>query len=83
VLLRKADRSHAAEARELISVRDRTGLIIGEAFMVQTHPQWVRTEELVRQGRIGQLRSAIGSFGYFRLEADNIRNIRGYGGGRS
>jgi len=36
---------------------------------------------LVRAGRIGQLRSAVGTFSYFKLEADNIRNIREYGGG--
>jgi predicted dehydrogenase len=54
---------------------------MGEAFMVQSHPQWVRTVELVRSGRIGQLRSAIGSFSYFKLDAGNIRNIREYGGG--
>jgi predicted dehydrogenase len=37
--------------------------------------------ELVRGGRIGQLRSASGTFSYFKLEAENIRNIREYGGG--
>jgi predicted dehydrogenase len=37
--------------------------------------------ELVRTGRIGPLRSAIGSFSYFKLDAGNIRNIREYGGG--
>ena len=54
---------------------------MGEAFMVQTHPQWLRIVELVRSGRIGQLRSAAGTFSYFRLEPDNIRNIREFGGG--
>ena len=49
--------------------------------MVQTHPQWVRTVELVRTGRIGKLRFAMGSFGYFRSEPENVRNVRAYGGG--
>jgi predicted dehydrogenase len=48
---------------------------------VQNHPQWLRIVELVRAGRIGQLRSAVGTFSYFKLEAGNIRNIREYGGG--
>jgi predicted dehydrogenase len=69
------------EALELMAVRDRTGVKIGEAFMVQNHPQWLRIVELVRTGRIGQLRSAVGTFSYFKLDADNIRNIREYGGG--
>lgn len=81
VLCEKPVAMNAAEARELMAARDRTGVTIGEAFMVQVHPQWVRTVELARSGRLGELRAAIGSFGYFKLEADNIRNIREYGGG--
>jgi predicted dehydrogenase len=54
---------------------------IGEAFMVQNHPQWRRIVELVRGGRIGQLRSAVGTFSYFNVNAANVRNVREYGGG--
>jgi predicted dehydrogenase len=81
VLCEKPVGMNASEVQSLIAVRDRTGVVIGEAFMVQTHPQWVRAVELVRAGRIGKLRAAVGSFGYFRPEAGNIRNIREYGGG--
>jgi predicted dehydrogenase len=81
VLCEKPIGMNAAEARELMAVRDRTGVIVGEAFMVQTHPQWARIVELVRGGRIGQLRSAIGAFGYFNADAGNVRNILAYGGG--
>jgi len=81
VLCEKPVGLNVAEALRLVEVRDRTGVTIGEAFMVQSHPQWVRIIELVRGGRIGELRSAIGSFSYFKLEAENIRNIREYGGG--
>jgi predicted dehydrogenase len=81
VLCEKPIGMNVAETLELIAARDRTGVVMGEAFMVQSHPQWVRTVELVRSGRIGQLRSAIGSFSYFKLDAGNIRNIREYGGG--
>jgi predicted dehydrogenase len=81
VLCEKPVGMNVAETLQLIAARDRTGVVMGEAFMVQSHPQWVRTMELVRTGRIGQLRSAIGSFSYFKLEAGNIRNIRDYGGG--
>jgi predicted dehydrogenase len=81
VLCEKPIAMNVAETLELMAARDRTGVTMGEAFMVQSHPQWVRTMELVRAGRIGQLRSAIGSFSYFKLDAGNIRNIREYGGG--
>jgi len=81
VLCEKPIAMNVAEALQLIAARDRTGVVIGEAFMVQVHPQWLRIVELVRSGRIGKLRSAVGTFSYFKLEADNIRNVREYGGG--
>ena len=81
VLCEKPIGLNLREALALIAVRDRTGVKMGEGFMVQNHPQWLRIVELVRAGRIGQLRSAVGTFSYFKLEAENIRNIREYGGG--
>ena len=81
VLCEKPVGMTAAEVRHLIAVRDRTGVTMGEAFMVQTHPQWVRIVELVRAGRIGHLRGAIGSFGYFNADPANVRNVQEWGGG--
>jgi len=70
-----------AEARKLLKVRDEYNVKIAEAFMVRTHPQWVRTEELVRSGRIGKLRSSSGYFSYFNVDPANTRNVLEYGGG--
>ncbi len=70
-----------AEAKTLVEARNRTGVKIGEAFMVRTHPQWLRTRELVESGRIGSLRSITGFFSYFNVDPANIRNISEYGGG--
>jgi predicted dehydrogenase len=81
VLCEKPIGMDAKQTRELIAARDRTGVVIGEAFMVATHPQWLRLIDLVRAGRIGKLQSAVGTFSYFKLDADNIRNIRECGGG--
>jgi predicted dehydrogenase len=71
----------AAEAETLVAVAKRTGVKIGEAFMVRTHPQWLRARALVQSGRIGQLRVVQGAFSYFNNDAKNIRNIAEYGGG--
>ena len=71
----------AEGARKLIEVRDRTGVKIQEGFMVRTHPQWIATRELVRSGRIGDLRTVIGSFSFFNREPENIRNKVETGGG--
>src|SRR5438105_7214965 len=70
-----------AEARELLRVQEKTGVKIGEAFMVRTHPQWLRARELVASGRIGPLRSITGYFSYFNRDPTNIRNIPETGGG--
>ena len=69
------------EANELQQVQERTGVKIGEAFMVRTNPQWLRARELVRSGRIGQLRSIVGHFSYFNRDGENIRNKYQIGGG--
>jgi predicted dehydrogenase len=71
----------ADEARQLISVRDRTGVKIGEAFMVRTHPIWLRAREIVRSGAIGELRAIMSAFSYFNTDPKNIRNIPEIGGG--
>jgi predicted dehydrogenase len=81
VLCEKPIGLNAVEARELIAARDRTGVTIGEAFMIQTHPQWVRAVELARNGRIGAMRGAVGTFGYFNRDVRNVRNVREWGGG--
>jgi predicted dehydrogenase len=81
VLCEKPIALNAAEARELLAARDRTGVKIGEAFMVRTHPQWLRTREIVREGGIGQLRAVVGAFSYFNRDPENIRNIAEWGGG--
>jgi len=81
VLCEKPLSMNAEEARSLVAARDRAGVKIGEAFMVRTHPRWFRTRELVRSGRIGELRLINGLFSYFNRDPGNVRNSREYGGG--
>ncbi len=81
VLCEKPIGMNAEEVDQLIDARDRTGRYIQEAFMVWTHPQWVRARDLVREGRIGDLTAVQGFFSYFNMDAENIRNIPETGGG--
>jgi predicted dehydrogenase len=81
VLCEKPIAMSADEARQLVEVRDRTGVKIQEAFMVRTHPQWIEARSLVRSGRIGELRAMLGAFSYFNDNRSNIRNIPEFGGG--
>jgi predicted dehydrogenase len=54
VLCEKPLSLNVSEAKKLQAVAERTGVKIGEAFMVRTHPQWQRVRELIESGRIGQ-----------------------------
>lgn len=81
VLCEKPIGLNVAEAKALLAARDRAGVKIGEAFMIRTHPQWLRTRELIHAGRIGSLRSIVGAFSYFNRDAINIRNVLDWGGG--
>ena len=70
-----------AEAKTLLPVRDRTGVKIGEAFMIRSFTQWLRLRQLLDQGRIGQLRSVVAAFSFFNRDPQNIRNMVESGGG--
>ncbi len=69
------------DVKKLIELRDKTGVKVGEAFMVKTHPQWLRILELIKKGEIGELRAIQGFFSYFNRDPKNIRNILEVGGG--
>ena len=81
VLCEKPISLTAAEAETLLTVRARTGVIIGEAFMVNCHPQWGRVRELFNEHRIGEVRSIIGYFSYTGLDPQNYRARVECGGG--
>jgi predicted dehydrogenase len=71
----------AEDVVRLIEVRDRTRVLIQEAFMVRTHPQWLGALEIARSGRLGQVRSITGYFSFYNDDPSNIRNVKAYGGG--
>jgi predicted dehydrogenase len=81
VLCEKPISLTVAEAKTLLAVRERTGVKIGEAFMIRSYTQWLRVGEILRSGRIGQLRSVAGFFSYYNDDPKNIRNHVECGGG--
>jgi predicted dehydrogenase len=70
-----------AEAETLLPVQARTKVKIGEAFMIRSYTQWLRVKELLRSGRIGELRAVTAFFSYFNVDPKNIRNQVETGGG--
>src|SRR5262249_18512492 len=68
-------------ARKLLAARKETGVLIQEAVMVRTHPQWLAARELMRQGKIGEPRAILGFFSFFNRDPKNVRNVLRIGGG--
>lgn len=81
VLCEKPVAVSAAEAMTLLDARARTGRLVQEAVMVRTHPRWLGARDLVRRGRIGEMRAMTGFFSYFNDSPTNVRNQPGMGGG--
>ena len=81
VLCEKPISLNVREAKNLLAARDRCGVKIGEAFMVKTHPQWLRVRDLIQKGAVGRLRSILGAFSYFNRDPKNVRHVVEWGGG--
>jgi predicted dehydrogenase len=81
VLCEKPIGLDAAQAERLIAARDASGRYIQEAFMVRTHPQWLKVRALIEEGVIGELRAVTGGFTYFNTNPHDIRNQSEMGGG--
>jgi predicted dehydrogenase len=81
VLCEKPIALNADEAHQIDEARQKTGLLVAEAFMIRFHPQWQLVRDTVRSGRLGDVRAIHTIFSYFLADPDNIRNQAKIGGG--
>ena len=81
VLCEKPIAMTAAQAEQLRAAAARTGMLVGEAFMVRSHPQWLAVERLIASGRIGSLQLIHGHFSYGKRDRHDVRSRVEYGGG--
>jgi predicted dehydrogenase len=82
VLCEKPLGLNTADVEKLIkAAQQHPHLHVMEAFMYRFHPQWQTAKNLVREERIGQVRSIHSHFAYNNHEPDNIRNNADWGGG--
>jgi predicted dehydrogenase len=81
VLCEKPIAMNAAQVKELIELRDSTGLLCGEAFMVAHHPQWAFVRDRISDGTLGNLELVEGSFTYFNDDPNALKNDLALGGG--
>ncbi len=81
VLTEKPIAMNVSEIDELIALRDRSGLMIAEAYMIPHHPQWKLVRELVQGGEIGRILHIDGYFTFQLTDPANIRLNPDTGGG--
>lgn len=81
VLCEKPLALKAEEIDDLIAVRDASGLMVAEGFMVCHHPQWHRVRALLADGAIGTLKHVEAAFSFCNSDLSDIRNRAEMGGG--
>lgn len=81
VLCEKPLSMSVEDIKRLIRIRDKGKVKIGEAFMVDSHPQWQKARELARAASFGDLSLISCQFSYNNRDPKNIRNIKEVGGG--
>jgi predicted dehydrogenase len=64
VLCEKPVAMNAADAARIVDAAREAGVFLMEAFMYRCHPQTTRVVELVRSGRVGELRAVRATFSY-------------------
>jgi predicted dehydrogenase len=82
VLCEKPIGLNTAEAEDLLAcAKKHSQLKVMEAFMYRHHPQWLKAQQLVSEGKIGDLRTIHSFFSYYNADPANIRNMTEIGGG--
>ncbi len=81
VLVEKPVAMTADEAKRLIAVRDRSGKLIIEGFMVRYAAPWIEIMKLIASGRIGAVSGVQAHATYVNVDPNNIRNLVDMGGG--
>ena len=81
VLCEKPIAMNAAEARQLIGARERSGHLVEEGFPFVNHPQWDFMQARIAAGAIGEVRAVSAVIAYNNRDAGDLRNNPAEGGG--
>lgn len=71
----------AAEATQLVEARDQYGVQISEALMVRYNPRWLAARELIRAGKIGDVKMIHATYTVLNDDPNDIRFNADMGGG--
>ena len=81
VLCEKPLALNAEQCRELIAAATQHKRILAEAFMYRFHPQIHKALSLLKDGRVGALRTVEASFSFQLTKMDDVRLNPNWGGG--
>lgn len=69
------------EVDAMIDAKQKTGMVLAEAFMYRHHPQTKITGDLVHSGKLGEITLVRGAFDFSFSSRDNVRLVPELGGG--
>jgi predicted dehydrogenase len=81
VLCEKSFASNAAEAQEMLTIANETGLVLMDAFHYRYHPIFLKAKEIVDSGMLGKIHSIASTFSVPIADAGDIRMNYETGGG--
>ncbi len=69
------------EVSQILESAKAKNLLAMEGFMYRHHPQFSKAVEIIRSGKIGEVRLIRSSFSFMLSQPENIRWVRSFGGG--
>ncbi|MBE3067232.1 MAG: Gfo/Idh/MocA family oxidoreductase [Chloroflexi bacterium] len=70
-----------AEVDTMSAAAEKYGKVVAEAFMYRTHPQTLKAQEILANGKLGKVKLVRGSYTYPGTDPDNYRWKPEMGGG--
>ena len=81
VYCEKSSTDSFVSAREMVECAKQNNVRLMEGFMFRSHPQHQKVKELINDGKIGEMKSFNGVFGFPAFPEGDIRYDKGLGGG--
>ena len=81
ILCEKSSTTSFSSAQKIVDICNENKVRLMEGFMFRFHPQHLQVRELIKNGKIGKLKSFSGSFGFPEFSHDDIRYNNQLGGG--
>ena len=78
VYVEKSSTNNLKTAKEMVESAKENNVRLMEGFMFRFHPQHQKVKELIREGKIGEVKSFNGIFGFPAFPEGDIRYVSGF-----